>query len=51
MLLTEEKVIVTWNKIYQNLHAWKKKESHKCEVGGAPLRISFYHLLINLKNK
>ena len=25
MLLTEEKVIVAWNKIYQNLHAWKKK--------------------------
>ena len=26
------------------------KESHKCEEGGAYLRISVWHLLVNLKN-
>ena len=29
----------------------RNKKSHSCEEGGAPLRISFWHLLINLKNK
>ena len=29
----------------------KKKTSHKCEEGGAHLRIYFWHLLMNLKNK
>ena len=28
---------------------WKK--SHTCEEGGAHLKIYFWHLLINLKNK
>ena len=27
------------------------KKSHICEDGGAHLRISFWHLLMNLKNK
>ena len=27
------------------------KKSHTCEEGGACLRISFWHLLMNLKNK
>ena len=27
------------------------KKSHTCEEGGAHLRISFSHLLMNLKNK
>ena len=27
------------------------KKSHTCEEGGAPLTISFWHLLMNLKNK
>ena len=27
------------------------KKSHTCEEGGAHLRISFWHLLMNLKNK
>ena len=36
-------------------HEWKisdnnRKKSHTCE-GGAHLRISFSHLLMNLKNK
>ena len=26
------------------------KKSHKCEEGGANLRISFWHLLMKLKN-
>ena len=26
------------------------KKSHTCEEGGAQLRISFWHLLMNLKN-
>ena len=29
---------------------WMKK-SHTCEEGGAHLRISFWHLLMHLKNK
>ena len=29
----------------------KQKKSHTCEEGGAHLRISFWHLLMNLKNK
>ena len=28
-----------------------KKKSHTCEEDGAQLRISFWHLLMNLKNK
>ena len=28
-----------------------QKKSHTCEEGGAHLRISFWHLLMNLKNK
>ena len=28
-----------------------RKKSHTCEEGGARLRISFVHLLMNLKNK
>ena len=28
-----------------------KKKSHTCEEGGAHLKIYFWHLLINLKNK
>ena len=27
------------------------KKSHRCEEGGTHLRISFWHLLMNLKNK
>ena len=28
-----------------------QQKSHTCEEGGARLRISFWHLLMNLKNK
>ena len=47
----------------QRIHAWKPKaysdkifgqkneKSHTCEQGGAHFRISFWHLLMNLKNK
>ena len=28
-----------------------KEKSHTCEEGGACLRISFWHLLMNLKDK
>ena len=31
--------------------AIKKEKSHTCQEGGAHLRISFWHLLMNLKNK
>ena len=37
-----QKFKVDWN-VY--------KKSHKCEEGGAHLRISFWHLSMNLKNK
>ena len=30
---------------------WKQKKSHTCKEGGAHLRISVWHLLMNLKNK
>ena len=38
----------------QTNHGWEKilkKKSHTCEEGGAHLRISFWHLLMNFKNK
>ena len=35
----------------KNQNFEKMKKSHTCEEGGAHLRISFWHLLMNLKNK
>ena len=34
----------------QTLHQIKQK-SHTCKEGGVDLKISFWHLLMNLKNK
>ena len=34
-----------------NIIFTSNKKSHTCEEGGAHLRISFWHLLMNLKNK
>ena len=39
---------VVWT--YKQQDQYKKK-SRTCEEGGAHLRISFWHLLMNLKNK
>ena len=36
--------------MFFHLFQLKKKKSHTCEEGGVPLRISFWHLLMNLKN-
>ena len=37
-----------YNDIFRESH---KEKSHTCEEGGARLRISLWHLLMNLKNK
>ena len=40
---------------FKFINTWIKeitiKKSHTCEKGGAHLRISFWHLLMNFKNK
>ena len=36
---------------FPKIHLKTIKKSLKCEEGGAHLRISFYHLLMNFKNK
>ena len=37
-----------YNDIFSESH---KEKSHTCEEGGAHLRISLWHLLMNLKNR
>ena len=37
--------------IFLEYYLKKSKKSHTCEEGGAHFRISFWHLLMNLKNK
>ena len=37
--------------IDNQLQPYVKKKSHTCEEGGAHIRISFWHLLMNLKKK
>ena len=45
-----DREITTTTEIRKAIKGMKKKKSHICE-GGAHLRISFWHLLMNLKNK
>ena len=37
--------------LYEPKYQFLIKKSHTCEEGGTQLRISFWHLLMNLKNK
>ena len=46
----DHKTTTTTTEIRKAIKGMKKKKSHICE-GGAHLRISFWHLLMNLKNK
>ena len=43
--------ITTTTEIRKAIMGMKNKKSHICEKGGAHLRISFWYLLMNLKNK
>ena len=47
----KKKVMVISTPQISKINNLEKKKSHTCEEGGAQLRISFWHLLMNLKSK